>query len=311
MVLNQRGSALLSALFLMTLVAIAATAMSTRLQLDIYRTRLTLESDRLMLATQAISFWAMDSLLNPNKQLKQKVEGGPVLVYPESLAKLYPEITLSGALFDLQARLNLNNLQDVGYQAVFFRLLKQTFTKIELKDLQYIVTATTNWVSPYQPARGIDDFMTYYAQQNPPYLPAFQPMQSITEFRLVAGVNANIYKTLLPHITALPTTTPINLNTASSAIIKSLGNGLTDAQLTELLQLRDQKGTFKASDILFLVSEFHIPATQVTVESEYYLLTGQLQAKELSLNYFMVLHRAKDKFGTISVKVITESLNTL
>lgn len=308
---KERGSALLSALFLMTLVAIAATAMSTRLQLDIYRTRLTLESDRLMLASQAISFWAMDSLLNSNKKLIPKEEGGPVLVYPESLSKLYPNVTMTGSLFDLQARLNLNNLQDVSYQTVFFRLLKSTFKKIELKDLQYIVAATTNWISPYQPARGIDEFMTYYAEQHPPYLPAYQSMQSISEFRLVAGVSADIYQTLLPQVIALPTATPINLNTASSVIIKSLGNGLTDTQLTELLQLRDQKGTFKADDILLIVRDFHIPAAQVTIESEYYLCVGRLQGKELSLNYYLVLHRSKDKSGKISVNVVTETLNTM
>ncbi len=308
---KNKGSALLSALFLMTLVAIAATAMSTRLQLDIYRTRLTLESDRLMLAVQALSFWAMDSLLNPNTKLKQKEEGGAVLVYPRSLAKLYPEMTMSGGLYDLQARFNLNNLQDVGYQSFFFRLLKNTFKKVELKDLQYIVTATTNWISPYQPARGVDDFMTYYYQQKPPYLPAYQPMQSLTEFRLVAGVNAEIYQKLYPHITALPTTTPINLNTASPAILKALGNGLTDTQLTELLQLRDQKGAFKASDILLLVSQFQIPAKQVTVESEYYLFSGKVNGKELSLNYYMVLHRSKDRTGTMTVQVVTETLNSM
>lgn len=308
---KKKGSALLSALFLMTLVAIAATAMSTRLQLDIYQTRLTLESDRLMLATQAISFWAMDSLLRPNTILKQKNEGGPVLVSPTSLASLYPDMTLNASLYDLQARFNLNNLQDVTYQAMFFRLLKNKFKNVELKDLQYIVAATTNWISPYQPARGVDAFMTFYAQQKPPYLPAFQLMQSVTEFRLVAGVSSEIYKMLLPQITALPTSTPINLNTASAEMIKILGNGLTDAQLTEFLQLRDFKGSFKSSDILLLVSQFQIPAAQVTVESEYYLCTGQINAKEISLSYFIVLRRIKDRTGGMSVQVVSETLNSI
>jgi general secretion pathway protein K len=48
------GGALLTALFIMTLVAIVATAMSTRLQLDIYRTRLIVTYDKLYLASQAI-----------------------------------------------------------------------------------------------------------------------------------------------------------------------------------------------------------------------------------------------------------------
>ncbi|MFZ4077782.1 MAG: type II secretion system minor pseudopilin GspK, partial [Legionellaceae bacterium] len=55
---SSKGSALISALFLMTLVAIGATAMSSRLQLDIYRTRLILTSDALSLASEAVTFWA-------------------------------------------------------------------------------------------------------------------------------------------------------------------------------------------------------------------------------------------------------------
>ena len=69
---NKRGSALLSALFIMTLVAICATAMSMRLQLDIYRTRLTLDSDKLYLASQAVTFWAMDILSEQNILFKSK-----------------------------------------------------------------------------------------------------------------------------------------------------------------------------------------------------------------------------------------------
>ena len=68
--LRNRGSALISALFIMTLVAIAATAMSTRLQLDIYRTRLTISSDKLFLASQAVTFWAMHTLSNESLQVR-------------------------------------------------------------------------------------------------------------------------------------------------------------------------------------------------------------------------------------------------
>lgn len=306
---KSKGSALLSALFLMTLVAIAATAMSTRLQLDIYRTRLTLASDRLMLGAQVISFWAMDRLVKPNIQFKSEEESGLVLTYPRSLASIYPDIQLSGTLYDLQARFNLNNLQEVAYQTVFFRFLKNKLSKTPLKAIQYIVTATANWVSPFQPGRGVDDLMNEYAQQKPPYLPAFQPMQSVTEFRLVAGVNATVYLTLLPYITALPTVTPINVNTASPAILKALGNGLTDTQLDELLQLRMQKEFFQASDMLLLTSQFHIPANQITVESGYYLCSGRVIGKELSLNYYVILQVSKNKMGQKIVRVVSETLN--
>lgn len=58
----MKGSALLTALFIMTLVAIVATAMSTKVQLDIYRTRLILTHDKLYFASQAVTFWSMGQL---------------------------------------------------------------------------------------------------------------------------------------------------------------------------------------------------------------------------------------------------------
>src|SRR5438128_155496 len=74
--IKRNGSALLSALFLMTLIAIAATAMSTRLQLDIYRTRLSFHSAQLNLASEVVGFWAMDRLMNPSVKLTRLDEEG-------------------------------------------------------------------------------------------------------------------------------------------------------------------------------------------------------------------------------------------
>jgi general secretion pathway protein K len=62
---SMNGSALISALFIMTLIAIAATAMTLRLQLDIYRTRLLLTTNKQHYAAQFATFWAIDTLKNP------------------------------------------------------------------------------------------------------------------------------------------------------------------------------------------------------------------------------------------------------
>ncbi len=99
------GSALLSALFIMTLVAIAATAMSTRLQLDIYRTSLMLNSDKLYLASQAVSNWAMDMLSTKKNFYKALHDNGEVAIFPSSLQNIYPDVIIKGNLYDLQARL--------------------------------------------------------------------------------------------------------------------------------------------------------------------------------------------------------------
>ncbi len=125
---KKQGSALISALFIMTLVAIAATAMSTRLQFDIYRTRLTIASDKLYLATQAVTFWGMDALKDIRK-LKLNGKDGLLATLPTVLQRIYPEVELKGKVVDMQALFNINNLQDRKFHASFFHLLEHTLVK--------------------------------------------------------------------------------------------------------------------------------------------------------------------------------------
>lgn len=108
--LKTKGSALLTALFIMTLVAIVATAMSMRLQQDIYRTRLVITQDKLYLASQAVTFWALNELLDKNNRFTKTNPLGMVAQYPKNMESIYNQVQLSGGLFDLQARFNLNNL---------------------------------------------------------------------------------------------------------------------------------------------------------------------------------------------------------
>ncbi len=126
--ITSRGSALISALFIMTLVAIATTAISVRLQLDIYRTQLTISTDRLYLASQLISFWAMSELSNKEKTFVANLGRERVLIFPANLQNMVPGLSIKGNLYALQGRFNLNNLLDKKYNATFIKLLQQKIT---------------------------------------------------------------------------------------------------------------------------------------------------------------------------------------
>lgn len=307
----HKGSALLSALFLMTLVAIAATAMSTRLQLDIYRTRLSIQSDKINLASQAVAFWAMDLLVHSKNPFTSSNDEGRVKDFPQSLKAIYPGVSIEGQLYDLQALFNLNNLLDIAYQPLFLRLLKNNVKNVEVDALKFIMSATVNWVSPYRPDAGYDQWMTYYSQQKPAYLPAWQPMQSVSEFRMVAGVTAHIYRSTVPMLTALPTQTAINLNTAPKKILVALGdNGLTDEQVEELFQLRQEKDGLQLKDIQPMLEKFNIPARQISIDSDYYLSVATATSADLSIKHYTILHKTKDRQGRLSVNIISETLNT-
>lgn len=107
-----KGSALLTALFIMTLVAIVATAMSTKVQLDIYRTKLILTHDKIYLASQAVTFWALSELNNTKNKFAKADTQGIVSIFPHDMENIYSTVTLRGALYDLQAQYNVNNLEN-------------------------------------------------------------------------------------------------------------------------------------------------------------------------------------------------------
>lgn len=305
------GSALISALFIMTLVAIAATAMSTRLQLDIYRTHLTITSDKLYLASEAATFWAMNTLLADKTQFKTGDKKGLLASFPKQLQRAYPDVITQGNLYDMQAFFNINNLQDKKFHPLLFRLLENSLTKMEDAQRKSLIEAIYYWISPYQPDRGHDKYLDYYLQQHPAYFPSYQAMQSISELRLVHGVSASIYQTLLPNITALPEITPINLNTAPTLVLMSLGNGLSGSEVSELLKARGKKGITNMNKISQLLQKFDIPKDQITLTSVYYLCIATSVSEDLSLSTYTIIKRNTDRTGHVSVGIISKSLNTI
>ncbi len=308
--LKQRGSALLTALFIMTLVAICATAMSLRLQLDIYRTRLSIGSDKLYLASQATTFWAIGILYDQKTGLNRIKVGGALIDFPPSLENIYPDVITKGRLYDLQAVFNLNNLLDKKFQLVFLNLLEHALPKIGASDREKLMRDIIYAMSPYQPEHGEINQLSFYLKQVPPYLPGFQSLHSPSELRIIPHVSPILYQTLLPFITTLPEVTPININTASNALLMSLGNGLNERELNELLQARGTKGFKNINALNGLLEKLNIPMDQITLESTYYLAVSTTSSEDLNLTHYSVLKRIKNKQGDRFIQIISDSLNT-
>lgn len=293
-----RGSALISALFIMTLVAIAATATSMRIQLDIYRTHLGLQSDKLYLTAQSVQFWAMSTLKTQSKHPK------PIRIFPKQLFE-ESNLHITGRLYDLQSKFNLNNLKDKQYYWLFLNLLKNTLPHLKPFERESLALATSHWVSPYKLGRGQDSLSSYYLKQNPPYYPSQQPLQEISEFRLIEGVSAKNYQALSAYITALPEITPINLNTAPKAVLKAFG--LTETDLQTLLQERDKPGGLNPFTLSTLLKKLKSHEAEITLESQYFMSIAKVSSDDLNLVVYSVLKRYQDKNQQIAVQLISES----
>lgn len=305
----MRGSALLTALFIMTLVAIVATAMSTKLQVDIYRTRLTLTHDKLYLASQGVAFWALGELNNKKKKFTQANPVGMVLTYPKKLQTIYPSVTLTGELYDLQALANLNNLSNKKALLAFMNLVNHVAPKAPGTQRVNVLFAINDWVSPYNPGKGKDYYLSYYLNQKPPYYPSHQFISSRSELRLVKGVTADFYEELAPFITALPEITAVNINTASAPALMSLSHLMNGKKANEMIASRGKNGINHIEKIKELLTKLNISPTQITFESVYYLSVAQASTDNSHLTVYTLLKRDKDKKGKLSVSILRESLN--
>lgn len=301
---KKRGSALLSALLLMTLMAIVATAMMLRIQYDMYRTRALIIHDDLILATDPAIFWALNRIVQL-PLLNAADKQGIVAHLPQKSNNSFPAVTVKGDLYDLQARFNINNLQNREYWFFFVRLLQKFVPKLDLKMAYYILTGSINWISPYK-VGGADQFTQYYAKQIPPYFPGYAFMKSISEFRLVAGVTQDMFNSLLPYITVLPTTTRLNVNTAPIDLFMCLAANQTPENKERFLNEREQKGIFKAKDIQELENKFQFPAAQITAESDYFLLIVTAKEEDINLQTYVIIR----KMGKKSV-IISKTYDTL
>lgn len=302
------GSALLSALFIMTLVAIAATAMTTRLQLDIYRTRLLINNDKLYLASQAVTFWAMNELKKSKAPLKLINSKGTVAIFPKKLQTIYPDLKLSGRLIDLQSKININSLIDRKSFASFNNLLSQLLPNMNSLQRRELILAINEWISEYRPEQGTTPRLTSYLESQPPYLPGYQMMRSLSELRLVKDVDQSVYETLSPYLSALPEKTAININTAPKLVLMSLGNGLKESQAEEIMQSREDSD-FK--NLNALAKRMAIPADQITTESRYFLSVATVTYENLKMINYSLFKKSKDKKNRVFVELIAESLNSL
>lgn len=310
--LLYRGSALLTALFIMTLVAILTTGLSKRNQTDIQRTRTIIGADQLKLASDAATFWAMDRLADPKQILTQMGPQHQVLTLPKSLQSITPGIKIYADLFDLQGKLNINSLYDDDYEAIALGLLSELqigASGFERKDL---MASLKYWLLPANSEQSNhDSWSDKYAKQKPPYLPAHMPMNNPSELRLVYGFSARRYQKMAPFISALPEATPINVNTASKTLLLALATGIKDSDVNNLINQRQQK-PYKDLNVLNpLLQKYHIQSIVLTTESRYFLLITTATDEKLTIQFYTVLTRFKDKSGLWQLKILSQSINTL
>ncbi len=263
---RQGGVALITVLLVVALAAIAAAEMTRQGQLDQRRTgnRLALEqAHQIALGGEQ---WATAILArdrrdgggpgadddgagrgdngdDANAQSEQR--SAQVDARDEAWARNLPPIPVeggqvTGAISDAQGRFNINNIVAGGGQinAPALARLERLLAAVEIEPR--VAQAIVDWVdadSETTYPRGAED--DFYAGRREPYRAANARIASASELRLVRGIDAEAWAALAPHVTALPGPTPINVNTATPAVLQAVVEGLESDAAEELY---DQAG---------------------------------------------------------------------
>ncbi len=236
---HQQGVALITAVLIVALVTAVAVTMASKQQFDIRRTANIFNNDIAYQFALGAEDYARNVLESDTSSTDHLGED-----WAQEVAVPVEGAMLTGAVQDLQGRINLNSLLD-GSTKVNAVMLKRFERLLRLLDLdEQIAQAVVDWIDggiePELDGGAEDD---YYMLQTPPYRAANRLMVSVSELLLVKGVDHEAYQLLFPHVSALPNTdSGININTSSAEVLASLADNLTVADGEALIEARPDEG---------------------------------------------------------------------
>ncbi len=306
---KHRGSALITALMITAVVAALATLIFLRQAISIRELTLITNADRATQYLEGSTLWAKNLLREDTK--KALTNNKPLIeTFPKILKPIpYKGATISAVLIDQQGLFNINSLTIIKNGASFIRLLQNIDPKINIDTAQQLVSNIHNWLT----ASNADDI---YTKKQPPYLAAHQLMTSISELRLIAGFNANLYQKLFPYITALPTSdNKININSAPAIILTTLADNLTLSEAQAIIATRHEKPFQQLSDFTNYLKTLNINITKTSnltmSDSNYFLLHSQAKIANQTINQYTLLQRTADKTkNKVTISVLAQTLNT-
>ena len=294
---RQSGIALITAVLVVAVAVIAATAMLVTQNVAIHR------SSNLRFVEQA--WWYGAGVENWVGEIlrKDREEGDEVDHLGEDWAQPVDYLPIeggfvSGQVLDQQGCFNINNL-DGPYAEQAAEQFKRLLGFLEGAD-PYIapglVQAIQDWIDPGLDPRtpgGAED--SIYTGFDPPYRAANRPMQSVSELMLVNGMTPELYQALLPYVCAVPDRNDlrINVNTAKPRVLASLAEGLTEKDGDTLAARQVERPyestqDFRAEDTLRGKS---VDERMISVATGYFLLTGEIRVGNGRVRLYSLIFR--------------------
>jgi len=286
---KNRGVALITAMLITALATLLAANLAWDNALDVRRTMVLLHRDQAIQVALGAESWVIGIL-------HQDLEDSETDHLGEIWATELPGLPIEGgevfgAVTDLQGRFNVNNLIDEN-GAVHEESLEQFRRLLNAIGLDpRFAGIAGDWLDLDIDASfpdGAED--SIYTGMIPPYRAANQALSSISELAALEGMDRLTFKALEPHITALPGRTSINVNTATGAVLQSLDENMSVADVEGLLAERESGGF---SDVQNSFSSFVTPdvINQLEESTQYFQLKVVVRIDTVRITLISVLQR--------------------
>ena len=219
--IRQRGVALITAIILVAIAAVLATAIGFASAMSARRASTTFGADQSFLAAEgaeALAAFALRQGSGPNGAFSLDQPWAQ----PYGPLELTDGVVLDFAqIEDEQGKFNINNLAPNGVKSDnMIKLFQHLLEKVQLEDKW--ADLVTDWIDTDNIPRpeGAED--SVYLSQTPPYRTANISITSISELLALPGFGRARYDRIAPYITALPPGTPINICTASGVLLDAI-----------------------------------------------------------------------------------------
>lgn len=297
---RSAGVALITALLVVALATLAATALLSSANLSIQRTGALQDSEQAWWVARGVNAWVV-GILDADRKESGYDGLDEAWSQPVDYLPVGDTGVLRGRIEDLRGRLNLNGLTAKQPRKLDqFRRLLQSLPDQEPPP--GLVDAIQDWIdadtTPLS-MNGAED--ADYLGLTPPYRAANRPFATVSELRAVRGVAPKLYDALQPLVAALPESADparasrVNVNTAPEAVLRALGE-VDEARLRVFLERRVQEPVRDQAGLDTLLRDGPWVASgevkdHVTWKSDYFLVRGEVFVGSSRVALYSLIHR--------------------
>jgi general secretion pathway protein K len=281
---RQAGLALLMAMLIVIIATTVAVSIVHEEKFTIRKTAHVDLMDRAGLYAFGLEDWAQI-------YLREDREDSDIDSLDEDWATSIPGLPIEGGYLggfieDEQARFNLNSL--VGSEIAVTRF-KRLCDNLEVEDS--FIPALMDWIDADFDIRYPDGMEENYET----YRVANREMADISELMLVEKVDQEIFEKLKPYITALPTPTTLNINTMSTTLFESLGEGLDVGKFIE------DRESDPYSSVEEFIERLQIPVDieGLSVDTRFFRTHGQVVQGDQTFNMTSLVYRDDEGKTTV------------